>query len=87
MTFIDSNNPLVGNNISIGPILVSDRENQTSLIYQLNDGLVSVGTRSMILYVTLTRVNGGNNKGNIDNISLTWYQQAIYINISKMIIQ
>jgi hypothetical protein len=65
LTFINSNNQLVGNATSIG------RGNQKSLLYQETDGLVPVGTRSMLLMVTLTRTAGVRNNGEVDSISLT----------------
>lgn len=75
LSFFDSNSQLlvVGTNTSIGPIFAADRGNQTSLIYQQTNGVVPVGTRSILVCVTLTRTNGAVNNGDIDNIALVLY--------------
>jgi hypothetical protein len=75
LSFFDSNSQLIvmGNSINIGPIFTADRGSQSSLIYQQTDGLVPIGTRSMLVCVTLTRTTGVVNNGGIDNIALVLY--------------
>jgi hypothetical protein len=70
LTFINTNNQLVGNATSISPVFATDRGNQTSLLYQETDGLVPVGSRSMLLMVTLTCAAGARNNGEVDKIGL-----------------
>ena len=73
LTFIDSNNQMAGNSTILGPVLAADRGNHSSLLFQQTDGLVPAGTRSMILLVTITRMAGTRNNGDVDNIALSLY--------------
>jgi hypothetical protein len=74
LTFIDSNNQIQGNTSSIGPVSATDRANDTSLIFQQTDGVVPVGARFLTVLVTITRFEGLQNNGNVDNIAVILYQ-------------
>ncbi|CAF4433698.1 unnamed protein product [Rotaria socialis] len=53
LTFISQTSQMIGSYIRIGPALVTNRGNITSLIFEQANGFVSVGTRSMTLLVTM----------------------------------
>lgn len=73
LTFLDQSNQMVGNSISIGPVLAVDRGNHTSLIPLQVNGFVPIGARLLTLLVTITRVSGLQNNGDVDNIVLYLY--------------
>ena len=73
LTFLDQSNQMVGNSISIGPVLAVDRGNHTSLIPLGANGFVPIGARSVTLLVTITRISGLQNNGDVDNIVLYLY--------------
>ena len=67
--FLDQSFQMVGQ-VILGPVLAVDRGNQTGLLPQEAPGAVPVGARYVTLYLTLTRLGGGDNDGSADNISL-----------------
>ena len=73
LTFLDQSYQMVGNSISIGPVLAADRGSHTSLIPLEANGFVPIGARSVTLLVTITRVSGLQNNGDVDNILLYLY--------------
>ena len=73
LTFLGLSNQIVGNSISIGPVLAIDRGSHTSLIPLQATGFVPIGARSVTLLVTITRVSGLQNNGDVDNIVLYLY--------------
>ncbi|UJR12544.1 hypothetical protein I4U23_016720 [Adineta vaga] len=58
LTFIDSNNQIVGNCTSIGPILATNRSNISKLVFRQTNGFLPVGTRSIVVFVTINRSVG-----------------------------
>jgi Phosphoesterase family/Putative Ig domain len=54
----------------IGPELAADRNNVTGMLQRSATGMLPVGTRSVSLLVTATRVAGSSNDGYADNLSL-----------------
>jgi hypothetical protein len=68
LAFMDQNNQQVGNITTLGPVLAAQRLNITSLIFQQAGGLIPVSTRSFIVTVVVTRIEGTYNDGSIDNI-------------------
>jgi len=57
--------------LTIGPVTEAQRNGQTTLLPQSTDGTVPVGTRSVQVVLTATRVDGSYNDGYADNISLS----------------
>ena len=74
MTFTDQANQIVGNETSIGPVLSSDRNNITSLLFRQASGIVPVGARFLKVLVTLVRLVGLLNNGDVDNIAVVLHQ-------------
>ena len=73
LTFGNANNQIQGNSTSLGPVLADDRANSTSLIFQQTNGVVPVGARFLTVLVTMTRTNGAQNNGDVDNIAVVLY--------------
>ena len=73
LTFSDSNNQMLGNTTSVGPVLAADRGNISSLIFQQGNATVPIGARTMSVLVTMTRFFGTNNNGAADDISVILY--------------
>ncbi|CAF1158938.1 unnamed protein product [Adineta ricciae] len=73
LTFVNQANQTVGNTTALGPVLAADRAGITSLLYRKATGQVPVGARSFKVSVTMTRVNGTTNDGDVDNIVLRLY--------------
>ena len=73
LTFVDSNNQMLGNSTDLGPVLAIDRGNVSSLIFQEINGMVPVNARPMTVLVTMTRFVGNNNNGAADNIAVILY--------------
>ncbi len=74
LTFINQANQQVGNTTTIGPVLAPARGDVSSLLFQQANGLVPVGARSFMVMVTITRLVGTYNDGDIDNIAVILYQ-------------
>ena len=73
LTFIDSNNRMVGNVTSVGPVLAIHRRNISSMIFQQVNGMVPVAARIMTILAMMTRSAGANNNGVVDNIAVILY--------------
>jgi hypothetical protein len=74
LTFINQVNQQVGSNFTLGPVLAAARGNITSLIFQQTSGFLPVGARSFIVIITITRLAGTYNDGDVDNIVVYLYQ-------------
>jgi hypothetical protein len=74
LTFINQANQQVGNSSTLGPVLAAVRNSATSLLFRQTSGVVPVGARSFTVMVIITRVNGTDNDGDVDNIALYLYQ-------------
>jgi hypothetical protein len=74
LTFINQANQKVGNSSTLGPVLATARNSTTSLLFRQTSGVVPVGARSFTVMVTITRVNGTDDDGAVDNIVLYLYQ-------------
>ncbi len=57
--------------LRIGPVTAADRGGQTALLRRVASGTIPVGTRSIRVVMTATRLEGTSNDGYADNISLT----------------
>jgi hypothetical protein len=55
---------------SIGPVLAADRSNTTGLFARSTTGAVPIGTRDILVTLTMTRLAGAVNDGYADNLSL-----------------
>lgn len=73
LSFGDATNQVRGGSFSLGPISADDRTNDTSLIFQQVNGLVPAGARFLTVLVTITRTNGAQNNGDVDNIAVVLY--------------
>ncbi|CAF4156324.1 unnamed protein product [Adineta steineri] len=74
LTFINQANQQVGSTTTLGPVTNTQRSNITSLLFRQATGLVPVGARSLLVTVTITRLSGTANDGDVDNIALYLYQ-------------
>ena len=74
LTFLDQASANVGNSTILGPVLAGDRRNITSLLFRQAAGRVPSGARAVSVQVTITRVIGIDNDGDIDGIHLRFYQ-------------
>ena len=74
LLFFDQANQTVGSMSSIGPVTNLDRNNTTSFLFEQSTGFVPVGSRSLTVMVTITKVFGTINDGYIDNIGIYLYQ-------------
>lgn len=68
-TFVNASGGSLGT-VQIGPVLAADRNNTTEFLQRSATGPVPVGTRSIKIVVTATRVGGNSNDGYADNLSL-----------------
>jgi hypothetical protein len=69
-TYLNATGGALGS-LTIGPVTPAERENHTTLLPRSTSGLVPVGTRSIQVLMTSTRVEGAANDGYADNLSLT----------------
>ena len=69
LTFVDASSTALGS-ASIGPVTVADRASLTGLSFREASGAVPQGTRSVVVDLRLTRVEGSSNDGYADNLSL-----------------
>ncbi|MCW5981804.1 MAG: hypothetical protein KIT09_27205 [Bryobacteraceae bacterium] len=56
--------------VALGPVLDTDRNDQTSLLYRERAGSVPAGARSIEVVMEMTRDEGNSNDGYLDNLSL-----------------
>ena len=74
--FYDGTGPtLVGVEV-LGPVTAADRGNQTSLLHRAASNPVPVGTRSVVVYVNMTRTAFTYNDAYADNIALVLLPRA-----------
>lgn len=62
---------------TVGSVSASDRSNQTGLLLRETNGVVPIGTRSIEVLLTMTRVDGSYNDGYADNLSLVLQAAAV----------
>ncbi len=68
-SFLDANNILLGSS-SIGGVSSSDRNGASGLLFRASNGSVPVGTQNINVLLTMTRLQGSDNDGYADNLSL-----------------
>ncbi len=56
---------------SVGPVLAADRNQISGLLFRSASGAVPVGTRSVDILLTITRVSGSFNNGAADNLNFS----------------
>ncbi|HUI94014.1 MAG TPA: hypothetical protein VLX68_17380 [Chitinivibrionales bacterium] len=71
VTFKDGQGHELGTG-SIGPVLASDRSNQTGLLPQSSEGPVPAKTRTATVEILMIRTDGTNNDGYADNLSIVF---------------
>ncbi len=69
LQFKDTSGKVLGT-ASIGPVTAQDRQNTTELLQRSTNGKLPSGTTSVIVTLTMTRVEGAYNDGYADNLSL-----------------
>ena len=72
ISFLDGASAVLGT-ASLGPVSPADRGSLTGLLARSTTGIVPVGTRSVDILLTLTRVDGSYNDGYADNLSLVMH--------------
>jgi hypothetical protein len=75
-TFLSSTSASLGT-VSIGPVTESDRAGATTLLFRTANGDIPVGTRSILVEIDATRVDGSYNDGYADNLSLVATQGTV----------
>jgi CSLREA domain-containing protein len=73
--FLDAGHGLISDN-SIGLVYASDRISQTGLLFRGTTGLLPIGTRFIDINLSMVRLNGFDNDGYADNLSLVLWQQS-----------
>lgn len=68
-TFLSDTSSSLGT-ASIGPVSNGDRGNATGMLFRFTNGILPIGTRSIDLDLTMTRLQGSYNDGYADNLSL-----------------
>ncbi|MEY2575449.1 MAG: hypothetical protein QOF80_936 [Verrucomicrobiota bacterium] len=68
--FLDESGTRVGSGAYLPPVTPADRGSKTGFLARAYQGTVSVGTRSIEVFVDMTRSNGVTDDGYADNISL-----------------
>ena len=74
LTFLDQSNRTVGSSVNLGPVLSIDRGSASALIFQQMNGFVPIRARLATLLVAITRANGVQNNGDIDNVAFYLFQ-------------
>ena len=54
----------------LGPVTVKDRKSTTRLLEREKTGMLPKGTRSILVTIAMTRLEGNDNDGSVDNLSL-----------------
>lgn len=72
--FMDASNNMLGS-AKLGPILAKDRNSTTELASYSTNGTLPTGTGIIIVTVTMTKTEGGDNDGMADDISLILQQK------------
>jgi hypothetical protein len=68
-TFVNQSGTPLGHAV-IGPVMASDRGNNTEFLERSTTGLLPKGTRSVVVTMTMVRTDGDYNDGYVDNLSL-----------------
>ncbi len=71
VTFENASGSVLGT-ANIGPVLAADRNDETELLYRNADGAVPVGTRQIVVLLTMTRTDGAYNDGYADDLSFVF---------------
>lgn len=74
LTFISHTGQQLGSPVTLGPVTNIDRSNVTCLLFRQASGLVPVGARSFLVFVTITLFHGVTADGDADNIGVYLYQ-------------
>lgn len=74
ITFSDQMNLQVGNQTTIGPVLMATQSLPTSLLFRQANDYVPMGARLSTVLVTMTRLIAPSSNGNVDNIAVYLYQ-------------
>ena len=72
--FKDSAAQTIGNGATIGPVLGTDRDEETSTLFRHQIGEVPVNTRSIVVNVNMTLFGGSWNDASVDNIRVELYR-------------
>lgn len=70
LTFLNNTQQMIGIQITIGPVLASNRGSVTKFLYRNQSGLVPVNTRYLKVQLTTDRSFGTYNDGYADNIAV-----------------
>jgi hypothetical protein len=77
--FIDGIGGLIGSN-QIGDVTAAQRANATGLLHRSANGIVPIGTRTIIIRASMYRVSAGvSNDGYADNLSLVLKPLSVYL--------
>jgi len=68
VNFYATNNVTLGN-VTIAPVYAADRLNISELLYRQMTGMVPINTKSIKIYVGMTRYVGADDDGSVDNIA------------------
>ena len=71
-TFQNAGGQALGAAVTIGPVMAADRSDTTELLLRSQQATVPVGTRKILVVLTLTKTDGYANDGYADNLSLTF---------------
>lgn len=63
---------------TIGPVTAKDRKNQSGMLPRAAQGRVPIGTRTVLVTITATRVDGSYNDGECDDLSLVFTSPKPY---------
>ena len=72
--FFDGKNQSLSNNVTLGPVLASDRNYIRLSVYREAVGVIPIRASALIINVTLTRIESDDNDACIDNVSLLFYR-------------
>ena len=70
LTFLNNTQQMIGIQITIGPVVASDRGSVTKFLYRSQSGLVPVNTRYLDVQLIAYRSYGTSNDGYVDNIAV-----------------
>jgi hypothetical protein len=80
-TFCDGSNAPISS-VSIGPVLASDRTNETGMFFRSNTGSVPAGTRNVVFTLLMTRSAEFYNDGYADSLSFVLGQSVPQIHLA-----
>ncbi|MCQ9375496.1 PEP-CTERM sorting domain-containing protein [Methyloversatilis sp. XJ19-13] len=70
VTYLDAANNVIGTH-SVGPVLASERDNATAMLYRESAGWVPMGATSALVELSMSRTGGSSNDGYADNLALS----------------